>query len=92
MDENARLLVEMTYNMLSEERAKAAYMWRNRNASESLYYEARWDNCVDDMKELEESARKDGYKFTFTDFKKVGKFQYQVYKIVPISNAQGDEI
>lgn len=85
MDENARLLVEMTYNMLSEERAKAAYMWRNRNASESLYYEARWDNCVDDMKELEESARKDGYKFIATGTKVKGKVRSDVYTLVKIS-------
>ena len=82
MTETELKLLLLRYNTLSKERADAAYMWRN--AGESLYYEARWSNCVDDMKELEESARKDGYRFIATGARVKGKVQSDVYTLVKI--------
>lgn len=84
MTELEMKLALLRYNKLSEERAEAAYMWGH--AGESACYESRWSKCMDEMSKMMSDLRKDGYKFIFTNFKKVGKFQYQVYDIVPANN------
>lgn len=84
MTEAEMKLALLRYNMLSKERADAAYMWRH--AGESVCYESKWSKCMDEMSEMMGDLRKDGYKFIPTYFKKVGKFQYQVYDIVPVSS------
>ena len=72
------------YNKLSEERSEAAYMWRR--AGESMCYQSKWSKCMDEMEKMMNDLRKDGYKFIFTNFQRVGKFQYQVYDIVPAND------
>lgn len=84
MTETELKLLLIRYNMLSKERAEAAYMWRR--SGESVCYESRWLKCVDEMEKIDDDLRKYGYELTFTDFKRVDKFQYQAYKIVPVSS------
>ena len=84
MTEAEMKLALLRYNKLSEERAEAAYMWRH--AGESVCYMSKWSKCTDEMSKMMSDLRKDGYKFIFTHFEKVGKFQYQVYDIVPVNS------
>ena len=84
MTEAEMKLALLRYNMLSKERAEAAYMWGH--ADESVCYESEWSKCMDEMSKMMDDLRKDGYEFIFTNFKRVGKFQYQVYDIVPANN------
>lgn len=84
MTEEEMKLALLRYNMLSKERAEAAYMWRH--AGESVCYMSKWSKCTDEMSKMMSDLRKDGYKFIFTHFERVGKFQYQVYDIVPANN------
>ena len=74
----------LRYNMLSKERAEAAYMWRH--AGESVCYQSKWSKCMDEMSEMMNDLRKDGYKFIFTHFERAGKFQYHVYDIIPVNS------
>ena len=84
MTEIEMKLLLTRYNKLSEEGAEAAYMWRH--AGESECYMSKWSKCTDEMSKMMSDLRKDGYKFIFTHFEKVGKFQYQVYDIVPVNS------
>ena len=84
MTEIETKLLLTRYNKLSEERAEAAYMWGH--AGESVCYQSKWSKCMDEMSEMMNDLRKDGYKFIFINFKRVGKFQYQVYDIVPANS------
>ena len=84
MAETEMKLLLTRYNKLSEERSEAAYMWRH--AGESVCYMSKWSKCTDEMSKMMSDLRKDGYKFIFTHFEKVGKFQYQVYDIVPVNS------
>lgn len=84
MTEIEMKLLLTRYNKLSKERAEAAYMWGH--GGESVCYESKWSKCIDEMSKMMGDLRKDGYKFIFTNFKRVGKFQYQVYDIVPANN------
>ena len=84
MTEAEMKLALLRYNKLSRERAEAAYMWRH--AGESVCYMSKWSKCTDEMSKMMSDLRKDGYKFIFTHFEKVGKFQYQVYDIVPVNS------
>ena len=74
----------LRYNMLSKERADAAYMWGH--AGESVCDEARWSKCMDEMSKMMADLRKNGYEFIFTHFERAGKFQYQVYGIIPVNS------
>lgn len=84
MTEAEMKLALLRYNMLSKERAEAVYMWGH--TGESVCYESKWSMCVDEMSKMMDDLRRDGYKFIFTNFKRVGKFQYQVYDIVPVNS------
>ena len=84
MTETEMKLLLTRYNKLSEERAEAAYMWRH--TGESVYYQSKWSKCMDEMLEMMNDLRKDGYKFIFTHFERAGKFQYQVYDIIPVNS------
>ena len=84
MTEIEMKLLLTRYNKLSEERSEAAYMWGH--AGESVYYESKWSKCMDEMSKMMNDLRKDGYKFIFTHFERVGKFQYQVYDIIPVND------
>ena len=82
MTETEMKLLLTRYNKLSEERSEAAYMWRH--AGESMCYQSKWSMCMDEMEKMMNDLRKDGYKFIFTHFERAGKFQYQVYDIIPV--------
>ena len=84
MTEEEMKLALLQYNMLSKERAAAAYMWGH--AGESVCYQSKWSKCMDEMSEMMNDLRKDGYKFIFTHFERAGKFQYQVYDIIPVNS------
>ena len=86
MTETELKLVLLRYNMLSKERADAAYMWRH--AGESVCDEARWSKCVDEMSKMRDELRECGYEFGNAGCKVVGKVQYNVYTIVPVSNQE----
>ena len=85
MNENIRLLTEAIYNKLSEERAKAIYMWKT--SGENSYYESEWNRCRESMEEMERNVAKENYKFVSENpWKRVGEFQYiAVYKLVAIT-------
>ena len=84
MTETELKLVLLRYNMLSKERADAAYMWRH--AGESVCDEAKWSKCVDEMSKMRDELRECGYEFDNAGCKVVGKVQYNIYTIVPVSN------
>ena len=84
MTEIEMRLMLLRYNKLSEERAVAAYMWRH--AGESVCDEAKWSKCVDEMSKMRDELWSRGYKFDSTGYKKVGKVQHEVYKIVPVNS------
>ena len=84
MTEEEMKLALLRYNMLSKERADAAYMWGR--AGESMCYQSKWSKCMDEMSKMMSDLRKDGYKFIFTHFERAGKFQYQVYDIIPVNS------
>ena len=86
MTETELKLALLRYNMLSKERADAAYMWRH--AGESVCDEARWSKCVDEMSKMRDELRECGYEFGNAGCKVVGKVQYNVYTIVPVSNQE----
>ena len=72
------------YNILSRERAEAAYMWGR--SGKSVCYERKWSKCVDEMSKMRDDLRKSEYEFTYAGFKVVDKLQYSVYKIVPVNS------
>ena len=84
MTETELKLALLRYNMLSKERADAAYMWRH--AGESVCDEAKWSKCVDEMSKMRDELRECGYEFDNAGCKVAGKVQYNVYTIVPMSN------
>ena len=86
MTETELKLALLRYNMLSKERADAAYM--RRHAGESVCDEAKWLKCVDEMSKMRDELRECGYEFGNAGCKVVGKVQYNVYTIVPVSNQE----
>ena len=84
MTEIEMKLLLTRYNKLSEERAEAAYMWGH--AGESVCYESKWSKCMDEMSKMRDELRECGYEFDNAGCKVVGKVQYNVYTIVPVSN------
>ena len=84
MTEIEMKLLLTRYNKLSEERSEAAYMWRR--AGESVCYQSKWSMCMDEMEKMRDELWSRGYKFAPTGYKKVGKAQYEVYKIVPVNS------
>ena len=77
-------LALLRYNMLSKEKADAAYMWGH--AGESVCYESKWSICKDEMSKIRDELRECGYEFDNAGCKAEGKVQYNVYTIVPVSN------
>ena len=84
MTEIEMRLLLARYNILSRERAEAAYMWGC--SGKSAYYESKWSKCVDEMSKMRDDLRKSEYRFTYAGFKVVDKLQYSVYKIVPANS------
>lgn len=75
-------LLLLRFNMLSKERAEAAYMWSL--TGKSAYEKAKWLECVDKMAEVSRELRSYGYELVCTDIKATSKTQYRVYKIVHV--------
>ena len=86
MTETELELLLLRYTIRSKKRAAAAYMWRH--AGESVCYEAEWSECVNEMMKMEDDLHECGYKFAYASSKIEGKFQYNVYKIVPVNDQQ----
>lgn len=78
-------LMLLRYNLLSKERAEAAYRWGL--AGESAHCRDEWLKYADEMTEMMKDFRKHGYEFTYTGSKTVGEVQYAVYRIVAITTA-----
>lgn len=77
MTETELKLALLRYNMLSKERADAAYMC----ALTGDY--SKWADCMDEMKKMEDDLREYGYKFVYVGYKAAGGGYYSVYEIVP---------
>ena len=75
-------LLLLRFNMLSKERAEAAYMWSL--TGKSAYEKAKWLECVDKMAEVSRELRSYGYELVCTGIKATSKTQYRVYKIVHV--------
>ena len=84
MTETEMKLALLLYNMLSKERADAAYM--SAHTSEYAYDDEQL-KCIAKMKKIRDDLRECGYEFASIGYKVVGKVQHEEYKIVPISNA-----
>ena len=86
MTEAELKLVLLRYNMLSKEEATAVHMYVCAHASESSYYDDKWEECVDERMKMEDDLRKHGYKFVCTGIKAAGGISYSAYRIAPIDN------
>lgn len=84
MTEMELKLLLLRYNMLSKEKATAAYMWKYNG--ESACYESKWSVCVDEMMKMRDDLRKYRYEFACVDSKVAGGIRYDVYEIVPINS------
>ena len=80
-DTEPKLLL-LRYNVLSKERAEAAYMWSLTGKSE--YEKTRWSEYVGEMVEISNELRNYGYELVCTGTKATSKTQYRVYKIVHV--------
>lgn len=78
-------LMLLRYNILSKERAEAAYRWGL--TGKSAYCRDEWLKYADEMTEVMSDLRKHGYEFAYTSSKTVGEVQYAVYRIVAITTA-----
>ena len=85
MTEAELKLMLLRYNMLSKERAEAAYMWSLTGRSE--YERARWLEYVDEMVKISNELRSYGYELICTGIKTTSKTQYRVYKTVHVSSS-----
>ena len=63
-------------------------MWGH--AGESVYDEARWDECRREMGEMEEDLHKHGYELVEDGYRVKGKVGYSVYKIMPMEVGSDD--
>ncbi len=86
MTEMELKLMFLRYNMLSKEKAIAAYMCQHTDADECIHYGDKLSECTIEMRKMEDDLRKDEYRFVCTDYKTVGKVKYEVYKIAPANN------
>ena len=82
-DTESKLLL-LRYNVLSKERAEAAYMWSL--TGKSAYEKARWLEYVGEMEKISNELRNYGYELVYTGTKATSKTQYRVYKIVHVYN------
>ena len=86
MTELEMKLLLLRYNMLAKKRAIAAFTWKH--AGENAHDEAEWSECVNEMMKMNDDLHECGYKFAYASSKIEGKFQYNVYKIVPVNDQQ----
>lgn len=84
MTEMELKLMLARYNMLSKERAIAAYRCEHTDGDECIHHEDEWSDYTIDMVWMRDDLRKCDYRFAFIGYKTTGKVQYEVYKIVPL--------
>ena len=84
MTETELKLALLRYNLLSKERAIAAFTWRH--TGENAHDEAEWSECVSEMREMKDDLYRDGYKFTCAGSREAGRVIYEIYKIVPVDS------
>ena len=67
------------YNMLSKERAKAAYVWSR--TGKSAHCRDEWLKYADEMTEMMKDLSKYSRAFAYAGSKTEGEIEYAVYKI-----------
>ena len=82
MTEMELKLFLLRYSRLSKRESTAAYMCLQ--AGETMYCNAEWSRCVDEMIEISSYLREHEYDLAYADVKTAGEIKYDVYKIVPI--------
>ena len=85
MTELEMKLILLRYNMLSKERAIAAYRCEHTDGDECIHYGDEWSECTIEMRKMKDDLRKDGYKFVCTNIKAIGEEYYSIYKIAAIA-------
>ena len=70
------------YNMLSKERAIAAYRWRLTGIRDS-----KWSEHEDEAREMMKELSKYSYVFAYAGSKTVGEVEYAVYKLTKTATA-----
>ena len=86
MTEMELKLMFLRYNMLSKEKAIAAYMCQHTDADECMHYRDKSSECTIEMRKMEEDLRKYGCEFVRTSSKAAGESRYNVYTLVPTNN------
>lgn len=76
-------LTLLRYNMLSKKDDTFAYMCIHSN--EIAGHEYEWSDCIDEMTEIKNELRKNGYELVYDDYKTEGEVSYSVYKLVPLA-------
>ena len=82
MSEIELKLALLRYNMLSKERADAAYMWRLTGIRDS-----NWSEYEDEAREMMKELSKYSYAFAYAGSKKAGEVEYAVYKLTKTATA-----
>ena len=75
-------LILLKYNMLSKERAEAAYKWRLTGIRDS-----KWSEYEDEAREMMKELSKYSYAFAYAGSKKAGEVEYAVYKLTKTATA-----
>ena len=78
-------LLLLRYNMLSKERAKAAYVWSR--TGKSAHCRDEWLKYADEMTEMMKELSKYSYAFAYAGSKTVGEVEYAVYKLTKTATA-----
>ena len=79
MTEMELKLLLLGYNMLSKERAIAAYVWSR--TGKSAHCRDEWLKYADEMTEMMKDLSKYGYAFAYAGSKTEGEVEYAVYKL-----------
>ena len=72
-------LLLLRYNMLSKERAEAAYVWSR--TGKSAHCRDEWLKYADEMTEMMKELSKYSYAFAYAGSRKAGEVEYAVYKL-----------
>lgn len=83
MSELELKLLLLRYNMLSKKDDTFAYMCIHSNEIAGHEYERA--DCIDEMTEIKNELRKNGYELVYDDYKTEGEVSYSVYKLVPLA-------
>lgn len=86
MSEMELKLMLLRYNLLSKEKAIAAYRSEHTDGKECIRHGNEWTDCTIDMVWMRDDLRKCGYRFAFIGYKTTGKVKYEVYEIAPMDD------